>query len=99
MALVTLGEKKGTKIGGAANQIPERLHHKTVNALSGALLKAKGQNVSSKNSVQQEIRYRTWSRSADFKNKILNFASIFSSVRHVTGWDEDYLRKIPRVVW
>jgi hypothetical protein len=20
-------------------------------------------------------------------------------VRHVTGWDEDYLRKIPRVVW
>ncbi len=21
------------------------------------------------------------------------------SVRHVTGWDEDYLRKIPRVVW
>ncbi len=21
------------------------------------------------------------------------------SVRHVTGWDKDYLRKIPRVVW
>ncbi len=20
-------------------------------------------------------------------------------VRHVTGWDKDYLRKIPRVVW
>jgi hypothetical protein len=36
MALVTLGEKKGTKIGGAANQILERLHHKTVHALSGA---------------------------------------------------------------
>jgi hypothetical protein len=39
MALVTLGEKKGTKIGGAANQSLERLHHKTVHALSGALLK------------------------------------------------------------
>jgi hypothetical protein len=39
MALVTLGEKKGIKIGGAANQILELLHHKTVHALSGALLK------------------------------------------------------------
>ncbi len=55
MALVTLGEKKGNKIGGASNQILERLHHKTVHALRGALLKAKGQNVSSKNSIQQEI--------------------------------------------
>jgi hypothetical protein len=23
----------------------------------------------------------------------------FTLVRHVTGWDKDYLRKIPRVVW
>ncbi len=56
MALVTLGEKKGTKIGGAANQILERLHHKTVHLLSGALLCTEGTNVSSKDSVQQEIR-------------------------------------------
>jgi serine/threonine protein phosphatase PrpC len=25
--------------------------------------------------------------------------NIFASVRHVTGNDKDYLRKIPRVVW
>ena len=25
--------------------------------------------------------------------------SASKSVRHVTGWDKDYLRKIPRVVW
>jgi hypothetical protein len=23
----------------------------------------------------------------------------YRAVRHVTGWDKDYLRKIPRVVW
>ncbi len=34
MALVTLGEEKGTEIDGAANQILERLHHKTVHALA-----------------------------------------------------------------
>jgi hypothetical protein len=40
MALVTLGEKKGTKkVGGATNHILERLHYKTVHALSGASLK------------------------------------------------------------
>jgi hypothetical protein len=31
----------------------------------------------------------------DFKDA----KNIMFSVRHVTGWDKDYLRKIPRVVW
>ncbi len=36
------------------------------------------------------------------QNKCIFFEGVLfkvTPVRHVTGWDKDYLRKIPRVVW
>ncbi len=48
--------------------------------------------------IDSQVQYSSTSSHLS-RSSIIDPPSLWVTVRHVTGNDKDYLRKIPRVVW